>query len=614
MFCLSSPSITEHLEYKNWTPISGRLKCFDKLRGYLELIYPINKEERKIVPGIFQKLLKNLIISKISSDAQGMKSDSINIVSTVSLFDDKYLKDSNKLDLQHEFVIENDLKVFKKIPKDDNELIKNNNALKAMRNEKISQSLQVNKISEIEEELSPLSSTKKEEVKVNNTATYNINPPSTSVKSENNNAFVNSQSNMQYKNFSNEINNINISQEIIGPSANNYLNTNSNVTVKNREQNKKNILYEIKEEDKTVKSSPTKSHQHKLYDRTQSPNFEDYEDEIHDVVDDNLLEMSNDKLRKTFPGSNQNFNYTKYSNSQSNYHSDLKNSKNDKVKISTSNNYLKDLTVSKSKHDLSDLDKEEYYMKSCYDFYDYDICTLTERKVITDTHPIRTSCFSPQGDYFSVGTNSKSVKIFHIKPALEKFNKKNSYNFKSNFKNSKSTISSMDDIKMVFEQKNHHMGSIYCLDWSVSGRLIASGSNDKTVKLMVIPDLDESYMLKDQETLELAITGHKGTVRSVSFEPTSDLILLSAGTMDTCIKVWDAEKGSNVTNLEGHTGDIHTIKWSNDALICGSSGIDKTIRFWDLRDYKSTTLISALKYTDINDIAIYTKNKTVKIS
>jgi WD40 repeat protein len=250
------------------------------------------------------------------------------------------------------------------------------------------------------------------------------------------------------------------------------------------------------------------------------------------------------------------------------------------------------MSVSKSKHDLSDLDKEEYFMKSCYDFYDYDICTLTERKVISDTHPIRTSCFSPQGDFFSVGTNSKSVKIFYIKPALEKFNKKN--------------------VKLVFEQKNHHMGSIYCLDWSVSGRLIASGSNDKVVKLMVIPDLEESFMLRDQETLELSITGHKGTVRTVSFEPTSDLILLSAGTVDTCIKVWDAEKGTNITNLEGHTGDIHTIKWSNDALICGSSGIDKTIRFWDLRDYKSTSLMSAIKYSDINDISIYTKNKSVR--
>ena len=111
-----------------------------------------------------------------------------------------------------------------------------------------------------------------------------------------------------------------------------------------------------------------------------------------------------------------------------------------------------------------------------------------------------------------------------MKSLLQRFNKKNSYNFKE------SLTGDYDDIKLVFEQKNHHMGSIYCLDWSVSGRLIASGSNDKLVKLMVIPDLEESFGLKDQESLELSISGHKGTVRSVCFEPTSDLVLLSAGT------------------------------------------------------------------------------------
>jgi WD40 repeat protein len=544
MFCLSSPSITEHAEYKNWTPISGRLKCFDKLRGYLELIYPINKEERKIVPGIFQKLLKNLIISKLSLD--GFESNPLtnNQINSISFFDDKFLKETDKSDLQHEFLLENDLKVFKKIPKDDNELIKNNNTLKAIRNEKISQSLQVNKISELEDELSVI---KKEEVKANNTVIGSKNSlPSNNPRIENSNTLNNLQSNMQtqYKNFSNEINNINLSQEIIGLNTNNNLNTNSNVSVKNKESNKKNNLYEIQEEDKTVKSSPTKS-QNPKFNKNHSPHYEDYEDEIRDVVEDNIVEISNDRLRKTVQANNnnnnnnnQNFDFTNYSNSG------LKAStKNEKFKVSTSNSYMKDLSVSKSKHDLSDLDKDEYYMKSCYDFYEYDICTLTERKVITDTHPIRTSCFSPQGDYFSVGTNSKSVKIFHIKPALEKFNKKNSYNFKSNIKNSKTSMSSMDDVRLVFEQKNHHMGSIYCLDWSVSGRLIASGSNDKTVKLMVIPDLEESYLSKDQETLELAITGHKGTIRSVSFEPTSDLILLSAGTVDNVIKVWDAEKG-----------------------------------------------------------------------
>ena len=109
---------------------------------------------------------------------------------------------------------------------------------------------------------------------------------------------------------------------------------------------------------------------------------------------------------------------------------------------------------------------------------------------------------------------------------MQKFHKKNSYNFKSSFPNQ---IEDEQKIKLIYEQKNHHAGSIYCLDWSISSRLIASGSNDKTIKLLAVPDFEESFNNKD-EALELILEGHKGVVRSVCFEPTSDFVLLSGGT------------------------------------------------------------------------------------
>ena len=37
---------------------------------------------------------------------------------------------------------------------------------------------------------------------------------------------------------------------------------------------------------------------------------------------------------------------------------------------------------------------------------------------------------------------------------------------------------------MLFKRTKHHKGSIYCLAWSPVGDLIATGSNDKTIKLM----------------------------------------------------------------------------------------------------------------------------------
>ena len=37
---------------------------------------------------------------------------------------------------------------------------------------------------------------------------------------------------------------------------------------------------------------------------------------------------------------------------------------------------------------------------------------------------------------------------------------------------------------VVLKRSRHHKGSIYCMAWSPVGDLIATGSNDKTIKLM----------------------------------------------------------------------------------------------------------------------------------
>jgi hypothetical protein len=140
MFCLSSNSITEHSEYKNWSPLSGRLRCFQKLRQYLDIIYPITKEELKLAPNSFHDLLYGCLYTnnKIKSNTY------------VSLHDLKKRDESGLL------ALDDDLKIKTEMLKDDIDAImlrkSNNSVLKAIRNEKvISQSLQINKVSEIED-------------------------------------------------------------------------------------------------------------------------------------------------------------------------------------------------------------------------------------------------------------------------------------------------------------------------------------------------------------------------------------------------------------------------------------------------------------------------------
>lgn len=42
---------------------------------------------------------------------------------------------------------------------------------------------------------------------------------------------------------------------------------------------------------------------------------------------------------------------------------------------------------------------------------DNTILNLSQRGILVDSQPIRTSCFSPRGEHIALGTNSKSLKI-----------------------------------------------------------------------------------------------------------------------------------------------------------------------------------------------------------
>lgn len=133
---------------------------------------------------------------------------------------------------------------------------------------------------------------------------------------------------------------------------------------------------------------------------------------------------------------------------------------------------------------------------------------------------------------------------------------------------------------VLFKRTKHHKGSIYCLAWSPIGDLMATGSNDKTVKLMRF-NADTSNL--EGEEIELAM--HDGTVRDLCFiEDTSNKssLLISGGAGDCKIYVTDCATGTPFQALSGHSGHILSLyNWGGAMFVSGSQ--DKTVRFWDLR-------------------------------
>jgi WD40 repeat protein len=183
--------------------------------------------------------------------------------------------------------------------------------------------------------------------------------------------------------------------------------------------------------------------------------------------------------------------------------------------------------------------------------------------VIEDQQAIRAVDIHPSGNYYVVGSNSKCLRVCPY-PNLS--------NIKSDYQCKPASV--------LYKKSKHHYGSIYCTAWNPAGNLIATGSNDKTIKLIKFtPDLIED------NDFEIELTYHNGTVRDLIFMQQEDNnILISGGAGDCKIHVLDCQTQQSLRVYTGHTGHIYTMHtWAGTKNVFVSGSQDKSCKFWDLR-------------------------------
>jgi len=126
-----------------------------------------------------------------------------------------------------------------------------------------------------------------------------------------------------------------------------------------------------------------------------------------------------------------------------------------------------------------------------------------------------------------------------------------------------------------------HKGPVLDLDFNpFNDTLVASVSEDCTAKVWGIPESGLTTNLNDAlQTLN----GHKRKVAACKFNPIANNILVTTSA-DLSVKIWDVENGASVFNFDGqHADQIQSVDWNVNGSLLVTTCKDKFMRIIDPR-------------------------------
>ncbi|MBR9979024.1 MAG: choice-of-anchor D domain-containing protein [Bacteroidetes bacterium] len=113
-----------------------------------------------------------------------------------------------------------------------------------------------------------------------------------------------------------------------------------------------------------------------------------------------------------------------------------------------------------------------------------------------------------------------------------------------------------------------HTGAIRSLDISNDGYIIASGSEDRNVRLW------NTLTWEHIRTLG----GHNGAVRSVELSNAAGRVLSAA--TDNTVRIWDGRNGALLHTLSGHAGNVNGAAFDRRTRFVISGSTDRRVRVW----------------------------------
>lgn len=153
-----------------------------------------------------------------------------------------------------------------------------------------------------------------------------------------------------------------------------------------------------------------------------------------------------------------------------------------------------------------------------------------------------------------------------------------------------------------------HAQDVSSVAFSPDGQLLASGSNDRTIRL---------WDMKTGATLHM-MEEHSSIVHCVAFAPNNQHV--ASASSDNTVRLWDVKSGG-VRTLKGHSDTVSSVAFSPDGQQLASASWDRTARLWELKTEKTLKvlrghfgLITTIAFSpDSQQLASASDDKTVML-
>ncbi|KAK4726191.1 hypothetical protein R3W88_031108 [Solanum pinnatisectum] len=201
--------------------------------------------------------------------------------------------------------------------------------------------------------------------------------------------------------------------------------------------------------------------------------------------------------------------------------------------------------------------------------------------------------WNKKGDYLLSGSTDRTAVVWNVKSGESK----QQFNFNSGMldvdwlDNNSFAVGSTDNkiyVCKVGENQpvkrfSGHKNEINAIQWDPSGSLLASCSEDTTVKIW--------SMKKDVCLLDFR--EHSKEINTIKWSPTgagtsnpNKKLLLASASFDSTVKLWDVEQGRLLHSLNGHREVVYSVAFSPNSDYVASGSLDKCMNIWSVKEAK----------------------------